>query len=84
MKLFLTYNQFLFQQPVWWQNFIRDVDKQINRENRNGILKRSEFISDALKTYSAVRVFDEGNEEEYIEFKDMEKATWFILKYFGV
>lgn len=81
MKLYLEYDHFLNYQPIWWQNFIKEVDIQFNLKPSLLTNNRDVIIANEIKLAGAVKIRDDKNQEEYLEFEDPHKATWFLLKY---
>lgn len=67
----------LKKQPVWWQNFIGDIDDRYGFSTliSNYSTERYDVIKDELKKVGGVK------SGSFILFKDSAKATWFILRW---
>lgn len=88
MKLHLKFSQFYYNQPVWWQNFIKDVDSRYNfkistitASTKRFSAARANTIKQELELQGCTKVYDEDNQQEYLEFEDDSKATWFLMRW---
>jgi hypothetical protein len=72
----------LDDQPIWWQNFIDDIDK--NYYHIRGSSQRIDNIYNAILEAGATVVLRDKNDRKSIcgmDFEDDSKATWFILRW---
>ena len=81
MKLQLEYRQFMDKQPIWWKNFINDVDSRYDFRFTTMSVLRSNTIKQELELQGCTKVYDEDNQQEYLEFEDEAKATWFLMRW---
>lgn len=81
MKLHLKFSQFYYNQPVWWQNFIKDVDSRYDFKITTITASRVNTIKQELELHGCTKVYDEDNQQEYLEFEDDSKATWFLMRW---
>lgn len=78
MILWLNFQGWLHQQPKCWQNFIAHIDSNFGKR---AYIDRRELIMEELSLYGAEWVYIVENCKEYLEFKDEEHYTLFLLRW---
>lgn len=72
----------LSDQPIWWQNFIDDIDSRY--DHVDGSSSRLKNIYHEISESGASVLLRDNYDEKSIRgltFEDDVKATWFILRW---